>query len=1336
MSIKSISTRRISAQSVESGSTISFNVDNGNTYISGAYVNSSSNAHLQIITTGSAANNVPLKIVPIVSTISVANSSYGVLDDTAVDIAGGYLVINGQNFTSTCAVYLGATLLSSTFVSKTQLRAVVPATAAGSYSVSIVDGTVAAYYASLSVSAFPNWTSDSYTTTSLTVSVQLLASGDAPLTFSLISGTLPSGLSLSSSGLISGTVDASSTTTGLVFQVDDAQLQSTQVTATLVIINADPYWKNTAISLQSQITAFTDVSNTAANPTIAGDTRAAVFSPFGDRRSVYFNGSSSSLSASNATAFDQDINFTVEMWVMAHAYPGGAGNHVFLYRPNSSDSLALGLDLNGKIVIDDQRTGAIGTSTATINRYLWYHVALVRNGPTTSNVLLFINGALDTTVSYSGWTTAATGVQIGSRTDVPRNLSGYISSLRVTKNALYTAAFTPTRGALAPITNTVFLACQSNTIIDVSNSAISITANTSTTANTQYGGTYQSYSAPATGSVFFDGSGDYITFPDNAAYEFGNSNFTVEMWVFPTALPAEAVLASKWNAGGTAGTNQWIFSLNSGVPVFTCSTDGSSVAANASGNTIITNAWTHLAAVRNGSSLAVYVNGANGTVNTSLSTSTLYSAESEVLGISYRRNNGSTAFPFTGYISNLRITKGQAIYTSAFTTTVPSATLSATANTSLLVFQYPVHYNNTKILDSSPNDYTITRTTGGYLSTFSPAGNNRWGIWANGGNGGVLSPVANAVLGVGTGDFTFEAWAYPLANSGIKFIASTGAAGTGTWQIGVNTAISSGQLRIFKENNTQLFNDTTANLTFNAWNHVALVRSGANTGVYVNGTLANTIADSTNYSNTTLNIAAGNTSSGQTWLGYLSNVRLVKGNAVYTSNFTPPSQPLTNVFGTNTSLLICNGPSNLDKGPNALAITGRTFAYTVAFGPFSDTVEYSISNTGGSVFFDNSTNYLSIASNTNLTPGAEDFTYEGWIWSTDLASTTADVLWDATGGVAGTTIKIQASLSGGTPGYLYYANNANRITSGNSNLIIKQNEWQHLAISRASGTTRMFVNGVQQGGNYVDSFTYTAAGITMGRDFGAATNYFGGNISGWRFVKGRGLYTANFTPDTTPVGPIPGTQFLMSGTSGAVKDLARGVVPFTNFNAKSTSQRKFGNTSLAFDGTGDYVDFNIGNQIPFVAPYDNLENFTIEAWIYPQTVSKLMTIFDSRAALSNAGIELAMQANGQLYSTIVAGGALFGGVTGIPTLNSWNHVAIVKNNGNSYLYMNGNLLQSNTTSYVVSGRTYKIGTYYGAIGDDITNKFQGYIDEVRITPGVARYTGSTYVVPTIRAFPY
>lgn len=168
----------------------------------------------------------------------------------------------------------------------------------------------------------------------------------------------------------------------------------------------------------------------------------------------------------------------------------------------------------------------------------------------------------------------------------------------------------------------------------------------------------------------FPGSGSYITSPHSTDFRFGSDDFTVECWVYASSLPAEADLISKWNAGGTAGSNQWLLYLASGVPTFLCSTNGSSDAAVVTGPTMSTNTWTHLAVTRSGTTLRVYTAGTSGTPQTV--SGSLYASETEVLGISYRRNNGSTQYPLTGYMDDIRITNGVARYTGS-SLTVPTA---------------------------------------------------------------------------------------------------------------------------------------------------------------------------------------------------------------------------------------------------------------------------------------------------------------------------------------------------------------------------------------------------------------------------------------------------------------------------------------------------------------------------------------------------------------------------------------------------------------------------------------------------------------------------------------
>jgi hypothetical protein len=168
-------------------------------------------------------------------------------DDTATNTAGGGSVtINGTNFATGVTVLIGDVQVSQvSLVSSTQLTFVAPANVAGSYILYVVntDGGVAISVSGIQYSGVPSWTtaagslgtpnaSTSFTTT-------LAATGDAPISYSVVSGELPAGISLNSStGVISGTTPNISTSTTYNFTVraSDAQNQDTSRAFSLGVI--------------------------------------------------------------------------------------------------------------------------------------------------------------------------------------------------------------------------------------------------------------------------------------------------------------------------------------------------------------------------------------------------------------------------------------------------------------------------------------------------------------------------------------------------------------------------------------------------------------------------------------------------------------------------------------------------------------------------------------------------------------------------------------------------------------------------------------------------------------------------------------------------------------------------------------------------------------------------------------------------------------------------------------------------------------------------------------------------------------------------------------------
>ena len=171
----------------------------------------------------------------------------------------------------------------------------------------------------------------------------------------------------------------------------------------------------------------------------------------------------------------------------------------------------------------------------------------------------------------------------------------------------------------------------------------------------------------------------------------------------------------------------------------------------------------------------------------------------------------------------------------------------------------------------------------------------------------VGSSYSGQDLSMGTGDFTIECWArfVDTANRGVWQLSSTSSgldtgngSGVGTLAVSHN----GGNWHCYTGGSGQM-NGPSFNRTTNTWYHLAYVRASSVLKLYVNGTSVASVSDTYNYDGTTLCIGGYYTTS-YLMNGNISNFRIVKGTALYTSNFTSPTSPLSNV--SNTKLLCCN----------------------------------------------------------------------------------------------------------------------------------------------------------------------------------------------------------------------------------------------------------------------------------------------------------------------------------------------------------------------------------------------------------------------------------------------
>lgn len=182
-----------------------------------------------------------------------------------------------------------------------------------------------------------------------------------------------------------------------------------------------------------------------------------------------------------------------------------------------------------------------------------------------------------------------------------------------------------------------------------------------------------------------------------------------------------------------------------------------------------------------------------------------------------------------------------------------------------------------------------------------------------------------------------------------------------------------------------------------------------------------------------------------------------------------------------------------------------------------------------------------------------------------------------------------------------------------------------------------------------------------------------------------------------------------------------------NGNAKiSTTQSVFGGSSLALDGNGDFLGID-GSQ--FNLPGD----FTVEAWFSTQTnaLQVIAAKWNFSGSLAWA-LTINNGAVGNVTFALANSGFFQGSFSGSPgvALNTWHHVAVTRSGSLARIFLNG--IQTGNTTTVTANLSANTGNFN--VGQHENNfYFNGYIDDIRITKGVARYV--TNFSPPQRSFP-
>jgi hypothetical protein len=328
---------------------------------------------------------------------------------------------------------------------------------------------------------------------------------------------------------------------------------------------------------------------------------------------------------------------------------------------------------------------------------------------------------------------------------------------------------------------------------------------------------------------------------------------------------------------------------------------------------------------------------------------------------------------------------------------------------------------------------------------------------------------------------------------------------------------------------------------------------------------------------------------------------------------------------------------------------------------------------------------------------------------------------------------------------------------------IQYDVWTHCAIVRdANPVTRswhLFINGIERTNivNTTGSSTTDVSGrfqydIHIGSSWrgGSIHMPFEGYFDEFRLVQGVAVYTGNFTVPTTRlattqsagtniaaitgsatkflmhsnlgVGSLPGATF--ADSSGTPHSITKSSTPIhsTLYNvaentvvasamAYTASGKTFGSLGAYFDGTGDWLT---------IADSDDLDwgtgDFTIDFWVYMPTVPGNYYVCGMYAG-GYGGLQFHSAA---VYWYTAAGVSVtFAWNSWVA--NQWHHVALARSGTDLKFFVDGTQRGSTVTSHThdySAGSTFYIGTF------NETVPFLGYIDNFRISKGIARYTAN------------
>ena len=631
--------------------------------------------------------------------------------------------------------------------------------------------------------------------------------------------------------------------------------------------------------------------------------------------------------------------------------------------------------------------------------------------------------------------------------------------------------------------------------------------------------------------------------------------------------------------------------------------------------------------------------------------------------------------------------------------------------------------------DGSSSNHTITANGNATQGSFGPFArpDGEWSVSFDG-SGDYLQAANSADWDLGTGNFTWECYANinDITRTQWFFSVFTTNSGDNAWGLRLE---SNGTLNAYFSSDGGESPTTigvaaaSSGLTENAWHHIAVVKNGTgsnNIQVYVDGVSRVTGTFGAIY-NTSLPLTIGrqmNTSYPQYFLGQISNIRIIKGTALYTGNFTPSTSKLTAV--TNTKLLTCQSNRFVDNSSSGHTVTPSSNAAVTSFGPFLTSSVYDPAVNGASGYFDGDGDYLSIANSSDFNLSNNPFTFSFWAkfsapgtlygryyYPSNQRETFIAIETDG-------TIRMRNSPNGNS-----YSDHA---TASGAFVF---NQWNYIVITRTiSGSDSVFktyVNGTLSKTTTINITTiYYASQTTYIMNYGAVADSPTGYLCDFKLVNGTATAADSSNP-TAPAANTTNTKLLLNmADAQAIDSAAQNNLTLVGNTDTSTGQAKFGNTSLFYDGSGDGAYYANGSAL-------GTGDWTIETFLWVNDFDADLGVFQYGGADGAlGGLILTSQKIRVLSSNV----AVRLDTSGTINAQTWYHVAYVSYNGTIKVYINGTAdsttFDASSTTWTFTDTTVYVGARY--YSSAVQAPFDGYLDEFRVSH-FARYT-SNFTAPT------